>query len=392
MPKYFRQSKLTSFQRQLNLYGFSRLTSGKDRGGYYHEMFLRHKLFLCQSMTRIRIKGTGIKGKASPETEPDFYSMPMLVPDADTTNKANIEEIVATAIEENKNTPFNRSYKPKRIKEDASASEAAFDSNNATSPKVEQKAFVPPVVEAAIESTKCTSPKVGKEAFVPPAFVTPDTQRSVTSISFPASFPLAFSSAAAAAPSQKRASFRLQSRSFRNFGHENTERKPPFISSDSGNSSSWHIPPHDDDTMVFEGKQFHYLDSLASHEYEDMAFHQRQAPGHMQRAPSLTPIQTHDIGSTSFTLAQASRTASSLSLPHLISSLQSSETDSFGIQSPILSPSSSSSSICGMASHYEEHLEFGNPDTIFSCESPVVDWDISEGVDIDAEFSLMNQK
>ena len=52
MPKYFRQSKLTSFQRQLNLYGFSRITAGADRGGYYHELFLRNKVFLCQNMVR----------------------------------------------------------------------------------------------------------------------------------------------------------------------------------------------------------------------------------------------------------------------------------------------------------------------------------------------------
>jgi len=76
MPKYFRQTKLTSFQRQLNLYGFCRLTSGRDRGGYYHELFLRGRPFLCKRMMRTRIKGTGIKAASSPQTEPDFYAMP----------------------------------------------------------------------------------------------------------------------------------------------------------------------------------------------------------------------------------------------------------------------------------------------------------------------------
>ena len=52
LPRYFNQSKFTSFQRQLNLYRFSRITTGKDRGGYYHELFLRDRAFLCRPMVR----------------------------------------------------------------------------------------------------------------------------------------------------------------------------------------------------------------------------------------------------------------------------------------------------------------------------------------------------
>ena len=75
MPTYFRQTKFASFQRQLNLYGFSRLTSGRDKGGYFHELFLKGKSFLCHRMQRLKIKGTGVRKASSPETEPQFYAM-----------------------------------------------------------------------------------------------------------------------------------------------------------------------------------------------------------------------------------------------------------------------------------------------------------------------------
>lgn len=75
MHRFFRQTKLTSFQRQLNLYGFNRLTKGADSGGYYHELFVRGRPHLTNRMVRTKIKGTGFKAASNPDCEPDFYHM-----------------------------------------------------------------------------------------------------------------------------------------------------------------------------------------------------------------------------------------------------------------------------------------------------------------------------
>lgn len=80
MPRYFRQTKLTSFQRQLNLYGFQRITRGKDARGYYHEYFLRNKAFLTAQIHRKKVKGTRFKPTSNPDQEPDFYSMEPIGP------------------------------------------------------------------------------------------------------------------------------------------------------------------------------------------------------------------------------------------------------------------------------------------------------------------------
>jgi hypothetical protein len=76
MPTFFRQSKISSFQRQLNLYGFCRLTGqGPDRGAYYNEFFLRGRPDLTVHMQRTRVKGTGVRTSSNPQQEPNFYEM-----------------------------------------------------------------------------------------------------------------------------------------------------------------------------------------------------------------------------------------------------------------------------------------------------------------------------
>lgn len=75
MGKFFKQTKLTSFRRQLNLYDFQRITHGRDAGSYYHELFLRGRPLLAKRMVRRKVKGTKIRASSSPDDEPNFYKM-----------------------------------------------------------------------------------------------------------------------------------------------------------------------------------------------------------------------------------------------------------------------------------------------------------------------------
>jgi len=52
LPRHFRHSKLTSFQRQLNLYGFQRIVKGTEAGRYQHPLFERGRPELLSGIKR----------------------------------------------------------------------------------------------------------------------------------------------------------------------------------------------------------------------------------------------------------------------------------------------------------------------------------------------------
>ena len=53
---WFLYTKYSSFQRQLNIYGFIRITSGSDKNGYFHEHFRRRQDQLLHKILRVPLK------------------------------------------------------------------------------------------------------------------------------------------------------------------------------------------------------------------------------------------------------------------------------------------------------------------------------------------------
>ncbi len=120
LPRFFKQTKFMSFTRQLNLWGFKRITKGVDSGAYYHALFLRGRPRLAMLMKRQKIKGTGIKLSPNPETEPNFYeiSEKSALPPIDPSKK------------EKKPLPPLRQHLPSRAILDNSASMLEYEGMN----------------------------------------------------------------------------------------------------------------------------------------------------------------------------------------------------------------------------------------------------------------------
>jgi len=52
--------------------------AGPEKGGYYHEMFLRGKQFLSWHICRFKLKGTGRRQPSSFKNFPDFSTLPAI--------------------------------------------------------------------------------------------------------------------------------------------------------------------------------------------------------------------------------------------------------------------------------------------------------------------------
>jgi hypothetical protein len=74
IPQYFNQTKYKSFQRQLSLYGFTRVTTGRRKGLRLHEKFLRGQRGLCRSMKPItketQLPSSPSRSHSSPTASP----------------------------------------------------------------------------------------------------------------------------------------------------------------------------------------------------------------------------------------------------------------------------------------------------------------------------------
>jgi hypothetical protein len=78
-----------------------------DYNGYYHEYFLRHRPHLLGFIHRTKHKGTGVRGKTDPESEPDFYRMPF-VTQMDTTHDSlslSVTEPSVAVNQQNRDSP-----------------------------------------------------------------------------------------------------------------------------------------------------------------------------------------------------------------------------------------------------------------------------------------------
>ncbi|KAK1735159.1 heat shock factor family protein [Skeletonema marinoi] len=86
VPKFFKATKYRSFQRQLNLWGFSRIVKGQEHACWHHEYFVRGRPELLSKISRTRVK---VKGREATQAADTRKEAPMQVPSEDSSEGAS---------------------------------------------------------------------------------------------------------------------------------------------------------------------------------------------------------------------------------------------------------------------------------------------------------------
>jgi hypothetical protein len=119
IPKYFRSDRLASFMRQVNGWGFKRITEGPDLNAYYHEMFLRGLPHVCNKMRRPVRGESGLSRDLG--QHPDFYKISIFAP-LPPINKQDDQEYESTAESNPASTKVDFERSPGVVSRDDSAS------------------------------------------------------------------------------------------------------------------------------------------------------------------------------------------------------------------------------------------------------------------------------
>jgi len=91
VSRFFKAKKIRSFQRQCHLWGFHRISTGRDAGSWWHESFIRGRPQELKHITRTRIKGIS---SSLLNINPNFYE-----DDEDKCEKAPLSEMNISGIE-----------------------------------------------------------------------------------------------------------------------------------------------------------------------------------------------------------------------------------------------------------------------------------------------------
>jgi hypothetical protein len=111
MPRFFKQTKYKSYQRQLHLWGFKRIVQGEDGGAYFHPHFLRGQPSHCKYMCRQKIKGQLLEEDSKtqslelPDSQRDIVSLVTAIQNAENAT-------LLSMIQRPERTPVNYFYCP----------------------------------------------------------------------------------------------------------------------------------------------------------------------------------------------------------------------------------------------------------------------------------------